>query len=327
MAHTLASQTSSPLIHTHLPLSLSHTLGGFYLARYTDSPVGAFDEVRERGTETISVPSFTRSSPSIPSPPSHPHLIPHPQLVAMAGLVWNAPTSCAWAARVYVSNREARDHGRRSVGLPSAMAAFEAAAGAAAPAAADPAPVVLATSTPRARFARRRSVRPPAPPAPPAPPSPSWWEVTAPAFLAGMGGAPPAGASLLSVRAEDCCQPTSSTVSLALPPGPPPKAWAGPRLTLALPSFSGGTLACPALLKYACTLATAVRPLAPARVVWDGGEGEGGAHPDPSLRRLLSGRPLMALQFGDMTMTVQEPVRVAVKSGDKGRVRRAALLA
>lgn len=35
----------------------------------------------------------------------------------------------------------------------------------------------------------------------------------------------------------------------------------------------------------------------------------------------------MALQFGDMTMTVQEPVRVAVKSGDKGRVRRAALLA
>lgn len=24
----------------------SHTLGGFYLARYSDSPVGAFDEVR-----------------------------------------------------------------------------------------------------------------------------------------------------------------------------------------------------------------------------------------------------------------------------------------
>jgi membrane protein insertase Oxa1/YidC/SpoIIIJ len=26
------------------------------------------------------------------------------QLVALAGLVWNPPTSCAWAARVYVSN-------------------------------------------------------------------------------------------------------------------------------------------------------------------------------------------------------------------------------
>ena len=46
------------------------TLGGFYLARYSDSPVGAFDE-----------------------------------MVAMAGLAWNFPSSCAWAARVYVNNR------------------------------------------------------------------------------------------------------------------------------------------------------------------------------------------------------------------------------
>jgi hypothetical protein len=60
----------------------------------------------------------------------------------MAGLVWNPPTSCAWAARVYVSNKEARDHGLRHVGLPSRLAAFEmgegqqaaaAVAGAAAP--------------------------------------------------------------------------------------------------------------------------------------------------------------------------------------------------
>lgn len=47
-----------------------YTLGGFYLARYDDSPAGAFDE-----------------------------------LVALAGLVWNAPTSCAWAARVFVNNK------------------------------------------------------------------------------------------------------------------------------------------------------------------------------------------------------------------------------
>jgi len=46
------------------------------------------------------------------------------QLVALAGLVWNAPSSCAWAARVYVNNREARDHGLRSVGLPSRLAQF-----------------------------------------------------------------------------------------------------------------------------------------------------------------------------------------------------------
>ncbi|KAK9909374.1 hypothetical protein WJX75_001229 [Coccomyxa subellipsoidea] len=67
-----------------------YTLGGFYLARYTDSPVGKFDE-----------------------------------LVALAGLVWNPPSSCAWAARVYVSNWQARNHGRRHCGLPSRMAAFE----------------------------------------------------------------------------------------------------------------------------------------------------------------------------------------------------------
>lgn len=62
-----------------------YTLGGFYLARYTDSPVGAFDEVRK-----------------------HLHAHTHRscvQLVAIAGIVWNWPTSSAWAARVYVNNR------------------------------------------------------------------------------------------------------------------------------------------------------------------------------------------------------------------------------
>jgi hypothetical protein len=44
----------------------------------------------------------------------------------MAGLVWNPPTSCAWAARVFVSNKEARDHGIKSVGLPSRLASFTA---------------------------------------------------------------------------------------------------------------------------------------------------------------------------------------------------------
>ncbi len=47
-----------------------YTLGGFYLARYDDSPAGVFDE-----------------------------------LVVMAGLVWNPPTSCAWAARVFVNSK------------------------------------------------------------------------------------------------------------------------------------------------------------------------------------------------------------------------------
>lgn len=44
--------------------------------------------------------------------------------MALAGLVWNPPTSCAWAARVYVNSRLARDHGIKSVGLPSRLASF-----------------------------------------------------------------------------------------------------------------------------------------------------------------------------------------------------------
>jgi len=242
----------------------------------------------------------------------------------MAGLVWNPPTSCAWAARVYVSNREARDHGRRCVGLPSSVAAFE---GGGAPAQQSaPVVVVAPTTTPRARFARRRGAGAAAPPpkAPALPPR-SWWEVTAPA--AAPAAAPATtlgGAPLLSIRPKASASPSSSApaCTLALPPAPRDGAWAGPRLTLALPSFSGGTPACPALLKYACTLATRVRPLPPARVGFEGGDAEDAS----PLRRLLGGRPLLALQFGDMTMTVQEPERLVVKAERGYGRRRAALL-
>ena len=84
-------------------------------------------------------------------------LLVNPQFVALGGLVWNFPTSCAWAARVYVSHRSApgapttltyvvarklrvimalqrrvlvvdrgaRDHGLKVVGLPSRFATFQ----------------------------------------------------------------------------------------------------------------------------------------------------------------------------------------------------------
>lgn len=67
-----------------LILCSSYTLGGFYLARYSDSPAGVFDEVSPSQIQKIT------------------RLV---QLVVMSGLVWNAPTSCAWAARVYVNNK------------------------------------------------------------------------------------------------------------------------------------------------------------------------------------------------------------------------------
>ena len=75
----------------HVPADLKlvelfgYTLGGVYLARYDDSPAGVFDE-----------------------------------MVALGGLVWNPPTSCAWAARVFVNNRDARARtaSRRAVSPP-----------------------------------------------------------------------------------------------------------------------------------------------------------------------------------------------------------------
>jgi hypothetical protein len=278
----------------------SHTLGGFYLARYTDSPVGAFDE-----------------------------------LVAMAGLVWNVPTSCAWAARVYVSNKDARDHGVRAVGLPSRVATFSAVdPGGTAPAPLPaPEPVVATPRTrppPRAPFARAKAAAKAqaaaATPAQP-PPGPTWWEAADPA---GSGPSSTSGGVVLITEEGDGGAAARPVVGLALPPTPSPGAWGGPRLSLSLPSFSGGTPACPALLQYACALATRVRPLAPARVLWPAGteEGEGGGGSLDCLHRLLRGRPLVALQFGDMTMTVQEPVRVAggAKAGGGGRSRRGPVL-
>lgn len=84
----------------HVPSDLplvdffGYTLGGLYAARYDDSPCGKLDEV-----------------------------------VVLGGLVWNAPTSCAWATRVYVDSKAAREHGIRTCGLPSRAVEFREAPG------------------------------------------------------------------------------------------------------------------------------------------------------------------------------------------------------
>ncbi|GAX75439.1 hypothetical protein CEUSTIGMA_g2883.t1 [Chlamydomonas eustigma] len=238
-----------------------YTLGGFYLARYDDSPVGAFDE-----------------------------------LVVLAGLAWNPPTSCAWAARVYVNNKSARDHGLHSVGLPSRLADFSASS------------------------------------CGPADKSRSWWwQSKGAGILDGknnkqIGGTTAPGCTLLE---GDLCiknmekapsrSSSSPVCSLQLPPALEAQAWSGPRIRLALPSFSGGTPDHPDLLKYACDLLTCVRPVSPAVVILpkastsQEGQGKQGKAGSSSTTELLSsvlnGAPVLALAFEDMVMTVQEPVR------------------
>ena len=51
-----------------------------------------------------------------------------------------------------------------------------------------------------------------------------------------------------------------------LPPGAG-KDWAGPRIRMQLPSFSGAIAECPQLLQYACQLCTNVRPVPAAHVM------------------------------------------------------------
>ena len=53
--------------------------------------------------------------------------------------------------------------------------------------------------------------------------------------------------------------------SMALPPAVG-SAWAGPRIRMQLPSFSGATAECPQLLQYTCQLSTNVRAV-PAAIV------------------------------------------------------------
>ncbi|KAJ4784274.1 Protein NEOXANTHIN-DEFICIENT 1 [Rhynchospora pubera] len=89
--HLVKAEIARAFIPKELKLveAFGYTLGGFFLAQYEDSPAGKFDE-----------------------------------LVVIAGIVWNPPSSCAWAARVLVNSDDACHHGRKEVGLPSHIATF-----------------------------------------------------------------------------------------------------------------------------------------------------------------------------------------------------------
>uniref|UniRef100_A0A1D1XTY1 Isoleucine--tRNA ligase n=2 Tax=Anthurium amnicola TaxID=1678845 RepID=A0A1D1XTY1_9ARAE len=89
--HLVKAKIARRFIPKELKLveAFGYTLGGMFLAHYDASPAGVFDE-----------------------------------LVVIAGIVWNPPTSCAWAARVLVNNHEACKHGRKEIGLPSYFANF-----------------------------------------------------------------------------------------------------------------------------------------------------------------------------------------------------------
>lgn len=254
--------------HTPAELPLvslfGYTLGGFYLARYSDSPVGAFDE-----------------------------------LVVISGLVWNFPTSCAWAARVYVNNSAARNHGRKDVGLPSRLASFD-----------------NSDSLPK----RKQQ---------------SWWHKQSEGGAvhplstdsrsstkqhtqaSAAAESSSRGITVTNVERRHWAQPwrknherlEEAVCSLDLPDAA--TGWKGPRLKLSLPSFSGNTAEHPGLLQYACRLSTNIRPTAAARVHVSSSEEDSNME---VMAGVLGGRPVLALCFEDMEMKVHAPAAYKLKA-------------
>eukprot|EP01025_Chloroclados_australasicus_P006603 TRINITY_DN12116_c1_g1_i1.p1 TRINITY_DN12116_c1_g1~~TRINITY_DN12116_c1_g1_i1.p1 ORF type:complete len:272 (+),score=30.22 TRINITY_DN12116_c1_g1_i1:103-918(+) len=229
-----------------------YTLGGFYLARYTDSPVGPFDE-----------------------------------LVVMSGLVWNAPASCAWAARVFVNNKEARDHGRFSVGLPSRLANFKE---------------VANTKTSNVQRV-------------------NWWHQHLDLAVIRGGGKQNFEFLDAHVQIENKERRglfgngrgfKDPVCTFDLPLGNGSNTWPGPRLTLQLPSFSGATKEFPDLLQYTCKLLCNVRPMRCVSIHLKEKFDEYQAQQSTEdLSRLLQGKPLVALGFNDMVMDVDSPLQLS----------------
>lgn len=210
-------------------------MGGVYLVRYKDSPVGAFDE-----------------------------------LVVLAGLVWNAPTSCAWAQRVYVSSKTARNHGLQSVGLPSRLATFSQ------------------PSKPHAKAAKVSAHQAK---------QGSWW--CGAAVKNGKTVAP--GCAVVVQNVERGARGLKAPVAEFLLPEALPRK--GPRMPLTLPNFSGGTVDHPGLLHYTCKMLANIRPAPAIRAVQSTGKDVATVE---DVSHVLKGKPLLCLEFRDLVMRVPE---------------------
>ncbi|XP_022764155.1 protein NEOXANTHIN-DEFICIENT 1-like isoform X2 [Durio zibethinus] len=253
--HLVKAETARAFIPNEFRLveAFGYTLGGFFLANYDDSPAGVFDE-----------------------------------LVVIAGIVWNPPTSCAWAARVLVNSEQACHHGRKDVGLPSQVA----------------------------RFSKRIT------------PVPRQTKGKFGGFLNMIGVSTTICHSkdCMDVQVTEVVGPTSSDIcNIKLITDVPTtkfNKWMGPSITVSLPSFSGQTEYNPNLLKYSCRLACRVRAVRPAKV--SGPSPLRGRNCDSettdltaeelvdngrnlSISVMLS-KPILALEFNCLEMQVEAPI-------------------
>ncbi|XP_049933985.1 protein NEOXANTHIN-DEFICIENT 1 isoform X2 [Nymphaea colorata] len=194
--HLVKADTVRALVPKDLRLveAFGYTLGGMFLAHYEDSPAGAFDE-----------------------------------LVTIAGIVWNPPTSCAWASRVLVSSHEACQHGRKDVGLPSHYASFSKRIDA----------IETATEVKQRSFLN---------------------------FL-GLDRKNDNKQKFVKIEIMDTVTVSSAALcNISIPMTETNKSWMGPHIRMSLPSFSGNTDDNPHLLKYSCQISCSIRAVEPAKI-------------------------------------------------------------
>ncbi|XP_057725830.1 protein NEOXANTHIN-DEFICIENT 1 isoform X2 [Arachis stenosperma] len=230
--------------------AFGYTLGGFFLASYEDSPAGVFDE----------------------------------QLVVIAGLVWNRPTSCAWATRVYVNSNDACYHGRKEVGLPSQIAKFSKT-------------IRAISGEPSDRSSGFLN-------------------------MIGIGSIScnnqrDQGLNVEVIKIK--CLEAADACNISLTSADGTNSWMGPPIKMSLPSFSGGTEYNPNLLKYSCRIECRVQAVQPLKVSGaipststnDEREQHNSDvaenHESFSTYVMLS-KPILALKFNQMKMHVEAPV-------------------
>ncbi|KAM5568338.1 protein NEOXANTHIN-DEFICIENT 1 [Rosa sericea] len=222
------------------------------------------------------------------------------KLVVIAGLIWSPPTSCAWAAKVLVNSKEACDHGRKEVGLPSQVARFSKR-------------ITAVSRKPKTKQSEFLN-------------------------LIGMkGGFSDPGEQVNVQVTEIMGQASKDTCNVNLTSFVPAldiNKWMGPAIKMSLPSFSGRTEYYPDLLKYSCQIECRVRVVHPAKVSGPSpvpsNENENEQcseihscntqnqatkefmdNEQNLTRAVMLSKPILALEFSSMKMQVEAPVVVS----------------
>ncbi|GAY36836.1 hypothetical protein CUMW_024880 [Citrus unshiu] len=265
--HLVKAQTARAFIPKEFKLveAFGYTLGGFFLASYEDSPAGVFDEVAH---------------------------------IYLNGIVWNPPTSCAWAARVLVNSDQACDHGRKHVGLPSQVARFSKR-------------ITAVQGQPKGKFNGFLS-------------------------MMGLGATLCSPKNSMDVQVSEMEGPSATDIcNIQIATHVPTlkfDKWRGPAIKLSLPSFSGHTEQIPNILKYSCHIECRVRAVEPAKVLGPSIAPKGNTEQalehhncqsvnseseewiengrNLSISVMLS-KPIIALEFNCLKMRVEAPIVVS----------------